>query len=58
MLEETCAFTKVGQVTHVAELKKNVFTSVRAKGLKKTEFQNLKDSIVILDNFLRLLKST
>ena len=53
-----CAFKKVGQVTHVAELEKNVFTSVRAKGLKETEFQNLKDNIVILDNFLRLLKST
>ena len=53
-----CAFKKVGQVTHVAELEKNVFTSVRAKGLKETEFQNLKDNIDILDNLFRLLKST
>ena len=61
LLEETRAFIakKVGQVTRVAEqLEKNVFTSARAKGLKETELQNLKDDIVIFDDLLRLLKST
>jgi hypothetical protein len=61
LIEETRAFIarKIGQVTLLAkQIEQNAFTSARAKRLKETELQNLREEIDILDDFLGLLRST
>ncbi|KAG8987177.1 hypothetical protein FRB90_003553 [Tulasnella sp. 427] len=60
-LEETRASIakKVGEGKLVAEqLEKNVFNTARAKRIKEDELKNLEEEIVMLDDFLRLAKSS
>ncbi|KAF8153451.1 hypothetical protein B0H34DRAFT_723642 [Crassisporium funariophilum] len=61
MLEETrAAITKKVEAGKLVaeQLEQNVFTTERAKRLKETELNNLKEEVVMLDEFLGHGKST